>query len=278
MTAPPTFRRRRGMTLIELLISVVLVGIIGVAASRLMVSQTRFFSRLASQKEARSTTRISRNILQTELSTIEAVGGVVAASNDSITVRAPYAWGVYCSSNTMLQLPIDSAMNAMASFAGYAIKDTTVTGAFTYTESSTAPSSGTATNCTGLSPAITAPTDGSYLGLSPAVTGLAGAPMLLYQTITYKFATSGIYAGKRGLYRRQGSGTPEEIVAPFDTAAKFRYYNLYSDTAQTTVPTLANIRGVELYLKAEGPSRVAGQSTAESVLIKNTIFFRNRTD
>lgn len=277
MRAAGLRRARRGFSLIELIITLVLVSIIGVAAGRLLMSQTRFYTRLSAQRDARSVTRNARNIVQTELSMVEAGGGVVAASNDSITVRMPYAWGVYCSASTIVRLPVDSAMYAMATLAGYAIKDTTAAGVYVYTASTTAPTAGTATDCT-TTAGITAPTDGIYLGLSPAVTGTAGAPIFLYQVITYKFAASALVPGKLGLYRRVGTGTPEELVAPFDTSAKFRYYDLYADTAQTTVPTLTNIRGVEVQLDAQSINRSSGRSTPESASIRTAIFFRNRTD
>lgn len=278
MTAPTPRRLRRGFSLVELLITLVLVSIIGAAAGNLLMSQTRFYSRLAGQKDARSVTRNARNIIQTELSMVEAGGGVTAASNDSIRVRLPYIWGIYCSSNTMMYLPYDSAMTAMATLAGYAIKDTSTTGVYAYTATTTAPTAGTATDCTGAPTSITAPTNGGYLTLSPAVTGTAASPMFLYQVVTYTFGTSAIVPGKRGLYRRIGDGAAEEILAPFDTSAKFRYYNLYADTAQTTVPTLANIRGVELQLDAQSASRTGGQTTPESVSLKTAIFFRNRVN
>jgi len=276
MRADP-LRARRGFSLIELIITLVLVSIIGVAAGRLLMSQTRFYTRLSAQRDARSVTRNARNIVQTELSMVEAGGGVVAATNDSITVRMPYAWGVFCAAGTMLRLPVDSAMYAMATLAGYAIKDTTAAGVYVYTATTTLPSAGTETDCT-TTASITAPTNGAYLSLSPAPTGTAGAPMLLYQTITYKFAASALVAGKRGLYRRVGTGTPEELVAPFDTTAKFRYYRLYEDTASTAVPALTNIRGVEVQLDAQSINRSSKQSNPESASIKTAIFFRNRTD
>jgi prepilin-type N-terminal cleavage/methylation domain-containing protein len=274
----PPHRARRGFSLVELIITLVLVSIIGAAAGRLLMSQTRFYARLASQKDARSVSRAARNIVQTELSMVEAGSGVVAASNDSLRVRMPFAWGVFCSNSTIMLLPVDSAMRAMATYEGYAIKDTTATGTYTYTTASSAPTSGTASNCTGAPVSITAPTNGTYLSLSPTATATAGSPVFLYQLVTYRFGASGIVSGKLGLFRRVGAGAAEELLAPFDTSAKFRYYNLYSDTAQTTVPTLANIRGIEVMLDAQSASRASGQANPESVSIKTAIFFRNRVD
>ena len=277
MMSLPRSRARRGVTLVELIITLILVSIIGAAAGRLLISQTRWFARMTAQKDARSVTRNARNIMQSELSVVVAAGGVQAATNDSVTVRMPYATGVFCASNTMMRLPVDSALFAMATFAGYAIKDTTSTGAYTYTASGTAPTAGTAANCTGGSVLITAPTNGSYLSVS-GVSGTAGAPMFLWQTITYKFAASTLVPGARGLFRRVGTGTAEEILAPFESTAQFRFYNLYADTAQTTVPTLANIRGLEVQLDAQSTTRSSNRSSPETARIKMAIFFRNRVD
>lgn len=280
MTMPrPLGRARRGFSLIELIITLVLVAIIGTAAGRMLMSQTRFYTRLKGQRDARSVTRNARNLMQTELSMVVAgANGIVGASNDSVAVNMPYAWGIFCSSSTVALLPVDSMMYAMAGIAGYAIKDTTPLGPYTYTATTTTPTAGTATNCTGLTPSITAPTNGGYIALSPAATATAGSPVFLYWRVIYKFGASSLVPGKRGLFRQQGAGAAEEILAPFDTSAKFRFYNMFADTAQTAVPALANIRGLEVQLDAQSSYRASKQANPESVSLKTAIFFRNRTD
>ena len=277
-TSRTTRHRRAGFSLVELIITLLLVAIIGAAAGRLLMSQTRFYSRLAGQKDARSVTRSARNIIQTELSMVEAGGGVVAASNDSIRVRMPYAWGVYCTNDKVAMLPVDSAMYAMATYAGYAIKDTTSIGIFAYYPGPSAPNPVGSGDCNNNPTYISAPTGGQYLQLSPSPTATTGSPMFLYQIVTYQFAASAMVPGTRGLYRRVADGAAEETLAPFDTSAKFRFYNMYSDTAQTVVPLPAAIRGVELQLDAQSANRTGGRSVPESVRIKTAVFFRNRVD
>ncbi|MDA1080876.1 MAG: hypothetical protein O2973_04230 [Gemmatimonadetes bacterium] len=126
---------------------------------------------------------------------------------------------------------------------------------------------------------ITAPTGGSYRNLTPSPSGTAASPIFLYQTVTYKFAASTLVSGKRGLWRKASTGAYAEIVAPFDTSAKFRFYRLYADTAQSAVPTLSEIPGIEVLLDALAPRPTPGQAPAsESSSIKTAIFFRNRTD
>ena len=273
------FRRRSGLTLIELIISLVVTSIIGVAVTRMLTSQTRFFSKVSLGRDARSVTRQARNLALSDLSMVEVGGGIVAASNDSLTVRVPLAWGLFCASGTVMLLPTDSLSFASATVDGFALKDTSSTGAYTYT-AVTATATGTATNCTGGSIQITAPTGGTYKSITPAPSGTQASPIFLYQTVTYKFASSTMFSGFRGLWRKASTGAYVEIVAPFDTSAKFRYYELYSDTAQTTVPSpVSNISGVELKLDAKAPNVTPGQgSLRESTSIKTAIFFRNRTD
>jgi len=270
--------RRAGLSLIELIISLVVVSIIGVSITRLLTTQTRFFSKLSLGRDARSVTRQARNLIQSELSMVQAGSGVVAASNDSITVRVPIAFGLYCTGGTMMVLPTDSMYLASATPDGFALKDTSVLGDYGYT-ALTATAAGTAANCTGGSIQITAPGGGFYKNLTPSPSGVQASPMFLYQTVTYKFATSTLVSGQRGLWRKAGTSAYAEIVAPFDTTAMFRYYRLYADTAQTGVPTLTEIRGVELKLDAKAPQTTPGQSpTRESSSVRTAIFFRNRTD
>lgn len=269
---------RAGLSLVELLIALVVVAIIGASITRLLTSQTRFFSKLSLARDARSVTRQARNLIQTELTMVETAGGIVGASRDSIAVRVPVAFGLYCSSGTMMVLPTDSAYLAAANVDGFAVKDTTATGAYLYTPLvSSAP--GTAANCTGGSIQITAPGGGFYRNLTPAPVAVQASPMFLYQTVIYKFAASSMFNGQRGLWRKAGSGAYAEIVAPFDTSAKFRFYAMYSDTSQAAVPSpLSNMRGVELQLDALAPQLTPGQGRRETSSVKTAIFFRNRTD
>ena len=189
--------RRAGLSLIELIISLVVVAIIGASITRLLTSQTRFFSKLSLGRDARSVTRQARNLIQSELSMVEAGNGVVAAASDSITVRIPITFGLYCSGGTMMYLPTDSMYLASATLDGFAIKDTSATGVYTYT-AVTANSAGTAANCTGGSIQITAPTGGGYRNLTPSPTGVQASPIFLYQQVTYKFAASTLVSGQRG--------------------------------------------------------------------------------
>lgn len=271
--------RRRGFSLVELLIGVVIVGIIGVGLTRLMMNQTRFFSRQSQQRDARSVSRGAMNLLQSDLQNVEVGNGVVSASSTTLQVRIPYAWGVYCSSGTAAIMPVDSLIYATSVYAGYAWKDTSLAGAYTYVAGTTAPAAGTAANCTGLTPAITAPTGGRYLALPTTPVTAAGSPVFLYQTITYEFKASTLMSGRTALWRTVTNGSADEIVVPFAGTAGFRFYRLFADTAQSGVPSpVTEIRGIELQLHAQSRGRTSGRATVESAQIRSAIFFRNRVN
>jgi hypothetical protein len=142
----------------------------------------------------------------------------------------------------------------------------------------TAPSVGVTTTCTAAGVQILTLTNGQVIVLSPALAGAtAGAPVFLYQEMTYEFKASVAVTGKTALWRTPTGGTAAELAVPFDTSAKFRFYNLDADTSQIGVPTLANIRGIDLQLDALSENQVAGRPAPETSKIRTSVFFRNRT-
>jgi hypothetical protein len=80
------------------------------------------------------------------------------------------------------------------------------------------------------------------------------------------------------LFRRVGSGTADEILGPYESTARFKFYELTNTTSQTTVPSpLTNMRGIELKLDAASPTRASNRATNETISLTTAIFFRNRT-
>lgn len=267
--------RRRGFTLTEILIAVVLLGIVGIGISRLLVSQTRFFARATGARDARAVTRNALNIVRDEMRMIEP-RGIIAASDTSITVNVPYAMGVYCSASTATFVPIDSLTRANAVFRGYAYRDTAMNASFTYVASTTAPSAGTTTNCTG-GPAITPVPGGQVLALSPAFPSLPpGAPVFVYQQITYSLEASTLVPGRTAVWRKVNGGASEEVAVPFQNSAIFRFYVSGATTSQANPPgSLNTITGIELVLVGESERRSPGTDAPETRPVRLSIFFRN---
>lgn len=266
--------KRRGLSLVEVLIAIVLLGIVGAGITRLLQSQMRYFSRSTNARDARAVARNALNLMRVEMRMIEP-SGVVAASPDSMTVRLPYAVGLNCGANTATFMPVDSLTLASAVFAGYAVRDTAPTATYSYQTSSTAPVSGLPVTCStaGLTPIP----DGLVLVLSPSITlGTIGASVMLFQTVTYKFDTSTLVPGRTALWRRVAGGANEEIAVPFDAGSRFRFYVPGSLNAQDAVPSPLNtIRGVEIVLLGESERISPGTLAPEVSDGRLSILFRN---
>lgn len=268
-------RRRRGFTLPEVLVSIVLLGMLGVTIARLMVAQTRFFARSTGMRDARAVSRNALNIVRDEMRMIEP-RGIVSATTTAISVRVPYAMGIYCSNSTVTFVPVDSLIRTQAVYRGYAYRDTALNAPYTYVASTTAPTAGTASDCTG-TPAITPIAGGQLATLSPAFPSLAaGAPVMLLQDVVYTLAPSTLVPGRTALWRRPAGGTAEEVAVPFQNTAIFRFYVNGATASQDSVPASLNtITGIELVLVGESERNSPGTGAPETHPVRLSIFFRN---
>ena len=292
-------RLRRGYTLVELLIAIVILGIVATAMTRLMVTQANFTSAQATLRGARSVSRDAYNILMTDLRMVQDSGGLVYAKSDSIKVRIPMAWGLVCAVNggytTVSLIPMDSAMFALGTYGGTAYRDTT-SGVFQWYAAAsgdaiTTESSPTVcTDTTGTNPGIFTQTYLGRTGRIARVKSMVGAPvgtpMFIYQEILYAFDNSVVYPGKgRGLFRTvTGTGaastwTRDEIIAPFDTSARFKFYVFNQDTSQTAVPSpISTIRGLDLVLNGRSINAPSGGTAQKVTKVTTAVFFKDRRD
>lgn len=267
--------RRRGLTLVEVLIAIVLLGIVGAGITRLLSSQMRFFSRTSNQREARAVSRNALNLVRQELRMVEP-RGIVAASADSVRVRLPYAMGIYCGANTVTFAPVDSVILSLATYGGYAYRDTTSGAVTTYVAAGTGTlSNGNAATCTGNG--ITPVPGGTLRIVQPnmPITTL-GVPVFLFHDVTFRFANSTLVPGRTALWRQRAGGTAEEVAVPFDATSRFRFYVNGAATAQDAVPgTLNTMTGLELVLRGESERTLAGSNAPVEALTRVPIFFRN---
>ncbi len=280
-------RRRSGFSLAELLVAIVLLGIVGGALTRLVVDQMRFFDNVQVVRGARSAARNSMNVMLSELRMVQDSGGVtnIASDNKSVTVLVPYRFGVICGTSggttTVSMLPVDSLTGALASFYGYGWRSRT-NGRYTLVSGGAAPvASGSAATCTttaGISTLTVNGRSGAIYDISsstiPSTMG-PGAPIMFYQAVTYSFQGSSMFTGKYGLYRSVNGGSAEELMAPFASTARFRYYRTGDDTSRTTAPALSDIRGLALVLNAEGQRKPAGRNVYTTQQMMTSVFFKN---
>jgi prepilin-type N-terminal cleavage/methylation domain-containing protein len=275
---------RRGFTLTELLVGMVLMGIVGVALTKLFVSQSRFYDRQSQMRRARFVTRTAINAAVSDLRMVEATGGVVSATPTQVTVRVPYAIGIVCANTpvqTTLSLwPVDSTVYATAGFGGYAWRDSV--GNETYVEAGSSLVSDAATVCTAAN--VTVLAGGRVVAVRPplpaalpAVTAV-GTPVFLIQRLTYEFKVSTTLPGRTALWRTVvGTGQTDELVAPFDSTASFGFFVVGSDTAQAAVPVpVSTMRGLQLKLAGQSERAPEGTSAPRQALAVTAVFFNNQ--
>lgn len=272
--------RRRGVSLVELLIALTVLGVIAGAATKLLISESRTSEVKEAARTARSVSRAAINLLESELRMAES-GGLTTPINDStITIFAPYAFGVVCiagaGGTAMAMLPAieDPPSGGATGHAGWAWRD--ATGGYIY-EPSTSVASDSPSSCTsvGISPV----SGGRVVGLpAPSGSPASGTIGFLYRQLTYQIKPSGIYPGRRGLFRTAGAnGVEEEIAAPFSTGSRFRWYILDDPLPQDTLPTdLVDVRGIQFVLNGESPNSPRTAGSPIQAPFSTSIFFQNR--
>lgn len=295
------FSRPRGFTIVEIITSLTIIAIIGLAMTKLIIGQTRSFQFDNGGRRARAAARGAMNILITDLRMTQDNGGVTAvdaANGRRIDVRVPYVFGFVCEVNAgnvaVSLVPTDSFQLATSKYGGYAVRDP-ATGIYSYAVASSADtmSSTSASRCRAGSTNIYADTahvagrTGGVYFLSPAPPAIAsvGEPVFVWQAVTYEFKASNIFPGRFGLFRSASGlgGTDvvtDELTAPFKSTARFGYYlkNPYSthDVATNTAPsTLDNIRGFQIFLPAESSDTMPTRNTPVSATTTTAVFFKN---
>jgi prepilin-type N-terminal cleavage/methylation domain-containing protein len=282
-------RSERGMSLPELMVAMVIMAIIGGALVKLLVVQNRFFDHQASLRSARSVSRGAVNLLMSDLRMVDASGGVgdtlgvVAAAPKALTLRVPYAMGIACNSGasvTVTLVPLDTVMLNAAAFTGYAWRDTTA-GKYHYIENGVGLANSSPASCAA---GFTTITGARVVSLTPVpASGAAGAlalgvPVILHQRILYELKASTTFPGTIGLWRTLvTSGITEEIAAPFDTSAVFRFYVNNADSSQAAVPAqLSTLRGLEFVFNALSERVAQGRTKAQQARTTTAVFFKNR--
>jgi hypothetical protein len=278
------------------MIAIIILAIVAVAFTKVLRTQVRFADRQASEKDARDISRSGLNALLTDVRMVDADSGIVAAASDSFTVLAPYAEGVVCgnsgggTSSTIALLPYDSLTYAEGGYSGYAYIDTTTTGynyrqVYQYVKNNITPThvdSASAANnppCRSSSDTVSIFHWGAVM-VQPAIPDRSRfQAAMLVRYVTYSLKPSVTIPGARGLFRRVVNGPrgDEELVAPFDTSAQFRYYLVSgAKVSSATGSTLNKIRGIEMQLDAKSDRSVPGSAKPATAPMMTAIFFKNR--
>src|SRR5678816_3241980 len=87
---------RKGMSMAELLIGMVILAIVGMGLTQTLRSQARYFDHQKTGSLARAVSRGPINRVVSDMRMVEARGGIISASATEIRLRVPYAMGVVC--------------------------------------------------------------------------------------------------------------------------------------------------------------------------------------
>jgi prepilin-type N-terminal cleavage/methylation domain-containing protein len=287
---PVTRSSRRGFTLVEMLISIVVLAVVGAALVQMVMSQGRFMDHQEAWRSSRAVARGSLNRLFAELRNVEGVGGVeaAAAGGTDFTLRVPYAYGIMCATNgtstTLSLLPVDSAIYGAPGFSGFAWRD--ANGVYQYVTAGVSLAGAAAAPCTAANITTLPSINGSPAGTTVTVGGTVnpvppvGTIFFLFRRVRYEFKASTLVPGRVGLWRTLVTpGTTEELTAPLANTARVRFYEDYGTTAQAAVPgTLASIRGLEFQLDGQSDQTPRGSAAPMTTTLNTSIFFNNRPD
>lgn len=281
-------RRRSGFTLVEVIVAFTIAALLGLMITRFLVSQSRFTDQQNALRGARAVSRLAMNVLESELRMVQDSGGIDLASGNGKTIRAfvPYRLGINCgmSGGRMIasMLALDSLSVAQARHAGFAWRDH---GGVYHVVSSTDVPAVTAdpAQCTG--------SGAGQAGIrTPAFNGRAGAildvqppqpaapvgqAVFFFQRVTYEFRASQAFPGQYGLYRTVDGGGSEELIAPFDSTARFKYWTRGASASVAAPPDVSLIRGVDVVLAAHSGYAPVGKLVPAKSTVIATIFFRN---
>lgn len=247
-----------GFTIVELMVTLTVAGVLGMAILALVLGQNRFYGHSDDVIYAQQSLRAAMDLMASELR-MAGPGDVLAATPDSVSMRFDLVRAVVCDSTAADETTLfvyDSVSNANlpAGFRGTAYSDP-YDSAFVYgdgwTGTSTVGSAGAKTDCTDRG----APSDGESWAYR-RVTGWPGefgdvpnrgSLVRVYGRLTYRLGASGFSPGM-AVWRNS-----QELVSPFEEGGRFRYV-LDDGSVQTTVSAadLDRIRAIRIEVTAVG--------------------------
>ena len=273
-------RNTRGFTLTELLVATVVMGILGVALTRILIGDSRFVSKVEAMMDARQVARAAMNTMGVELQMVSR-GGLTAASRTRIRVRVPYAFGILCDRvwngdrwiRYAVLVPTDSLMYANATANGMAWRN--ASGDYTFHDRNPRVRAGNPARmalCASEGIRTNLPKSQFIRMRISNDTLTAGDVFYLYENVRYRFWTSVAVPGRIGLWRRG-----EELMSPFDPASGFRFFVAGEDTSLIAPPAdLSQVTGLELRLVGASEVTPQGSPAPPSFEIRTRVNFLNR--
>ena len=271
-------RNGRGFTLTEMLVATVTMGIIGTALTRILITDSRFVSRVDAMMNARQAGRAAMNTMAVELNMVSG-GGLLAASPTDVRARVPYTFGVLCERRAGLRyaalVPTDSMMYSTAQPNGLAWLNDSAD--YTYMTAWDVQSLSLADPSACTDQRINILAGGQFVRMQMSNDTLnIGDVFYLYQTVRYRFYESAELPGRMGLWRRVGGGVWDELLAPFDASSGFQFYVGNGATPQPQVPAdLSTVTGLDLILVGASEVTPQGSTGPLSFEVRTRVNFLN---
>ena len=101
--------------------------------------------------------------------------------------------------------------------------------------------------------------------------------MFLFQWVSYWFSGSTAYPDSQGLYRTVWSKSlTEEVAAPFDTAARFRYWVPGSTVPVANISAGTPVIGMDLDIVGLNQRAAGTRGQTQQAPLETRLYFRNR--
>jgi type II secretory pathway pseudopilin PulG len=112
--------KRAGLTLVELLVTLVLIAGIGTIVSKMMLDQQRFYQRTTEQMGVRRELRSAMSMMPVDMRSLSSVGGdIISFDASTIRFRATFGASIICakaSANTLDLPPLDMARTTLTNW------------------------------------------------------------------------------------------------------------------------------------------------------------------
>ena len=282
-------RRRRGFTLLETLIALVLSSLVIVLVSSTFLAQNRAQATNAALAAAHDNVRAATDVVARELRS-SMRDGIAVAGPRTLTVRSPVAVVSVCGRSgffgTNVDVHADGGVPGLAreEIAGVAVLDES-SGVWDY-ETTTwsfidGGSFGSAARCAG--------NGADTLGIAHEfhsirrlffLYGLFGVPdvgevLMLFREVTFRIAPSALEPGTLALFRQPYGGEAVELASGMDSTTAFRYRaggTSYQDTV--TAGSVGSVDGVRLIVNARrstgaGPDAEVVFGVTTNLLLRN---------